>query len=252
MRKLLLIAGLVCALQAHAAIAFVAASTGSCTAVTACTITVSPTNGNYLGISALDNGTATTRSGSDGGTSVYATDFSVTCITGAVNTGTYGCLYAHTCAVAGSPTTVSANWSPADSGAVAVSRWSGGAVSPCPDSGSPGITAKGTGSTQTAGNLVTSNASDAVVGMVIADGSNLFAVSAPWNLRANANCSACGAQLGVIDQIVSATGTYTATSNTGATSVTWWASSAAFKAAAAGGATPAFSKRDKLSKYQLN
>jgi hypothetical protein len=187
---------------------------------------------NFLLVFVNTNGTATISSVTDNagaGSSTYASIFN-----GACNTpGGYNCGLFYTCSANAGATTITANLNVADAGAIIVREYSGMKSATCNDKVSAGAT--GNSSAQTAGSAgVTTQASELIVGAFLADGSSPFAGSVGYSTVGNQNCVACASELGLVDQIVAATGTYSATSTTGA-SVTWNGHTATFKGAAGTG-----------------
>jgi hypothetical protein len=175
------------------------------------------------------NGTATISSVTDngsGGSSTYASIFN-----GACNTpGGYNCGLFYTCNTKASVTTVTANYSVSDAGSIIVAEYSGMATSSCNDQASTGAT--GSGTIQTAGSITTTQAAELLIGAFLADGSTVFATQGSYLAVKSQNCSACASEIGMTDQIVAATNTYSATATTAPTSVTWNGHTASFKAAA--------------------
>jgi hypothetical protein len=225
---------MLCALcgVSHGAQAFVKKGSATCSAVTACAVTISPAAGNQVYVELLDNGTATTRTATDSASSTYTSSFSAAC---APTGGTFGCMLSRA-PNALAATTVTCNVSPADSLACIVLEYSGGATSS--DQDVQGALATGSSTTQTAGSMTTTNANDLLLHFVMQGTNNttVFATSGSYTNRASQACTACGAVLGENDQIVTATAAYSTVSST-AISVNWWARGTAFKAS--GGAAPA-------------
>jgi membrane-bound inhibitor of C-type lysozyme len=208
-----------------------------CASATTCTVTYSPTAGNGLVVFVQDNATATISSVTDnaaGGSSTYTSIFSGACNTSG---STYNCGLYVACNVKAA-TVITANFSVADAGAIIVSEYTGQALATCGDQTSASVTGSSTAFTSgTTG--TTTQAAELIIGAFLWDGgTTLNATSGSYNHIKDQNCSTCGSSIGLMDQIVASTGTFSATATAAATT-TYNGRTATIKAAAAAaGAKP--------------
>jgi hypothetical protein len=223
---------LLCSHVAFGAIARTGTPTSAdcATSATTCPVSYSPVAGHGLLVYVQNNGTATVSSVTDnaaGGSSTYSSIFSGACNTTA---GSYNCGLFVACNVKAA-TTITGNFSVADSGAIIVSEYTGQLTASCADVVSTSAT--GTGTAATAGTTATTaQADELVVGAFLADGANAYSGSGSYTTLKSQGCSVCGSEIGLVDRIVAATGTFAATA-TIAASTTWAGRTATIKAAAA-------------------
>jgi hypothetical protein len=207
-----------------------------CASATTCVLTYTATAGDGLLIFVMDNGTATVNTPTDnaaGGSSTYTSLFS-----GACNppTGAYNCGLWIACNVKAF-TTITANFSVADVGAMMVAEYTGQSTTACNDVVSTAAT--GTGTAMTAGTTATTaQAAELVAGAFLIDALVTITGSGAYPIVKSQQCSGCGATIGLTDQIVSSTGTFAALGTVSASSA-WTGRTATIKAAAAAaGAKP--------------
>jgi hypothetical protein len=209
----------------------------NCASATTCPITYSSTAGNGLVVFVQDNGTATISSVTDnaaGGSSTYTSIFNGACNTSG---SSYNCGLFIACNVKAA-TTITANFSVADAGAIIVSEYTGQLTASCVDQTS--VSATGSSASFTSGTTgTTTQADELVIGAFLWDlTATLSATSGSYNKVKDQQCTTCGSSIGLMDRIVSSTGTYSATA-TASVSSTYFGRTATIKAAAAAaGAKP--------------
>jgi len=201
-----------------AAITRIGSATAQCGTTNPCTVTYTPTAGNFLVVHAQSSSLAASSVSDNGAGSSYSSAF--------VNGGSSSW---YTASVGTSVTAISVNYSGSNDSVAIVVEYSG--VSPSsPLDQTNATVATGSGTTATATAVTTTQANELLIGWFANFiPSNFTASGSGWGNTVNVTLSST--VLAATDKIVSATGTYDATATLG--SGTWYANISTYKASTA-------------------